>query len=941
MTDYKETLNLPKTAFPMRANLAQREPARAEQWRREKLYEQIRNARRGCERFILHDGPPYANGEIHIGHAVNKILKDIIVKSRVLDGLDVPYVPGWDCHGLPIEHKVEQRLVERGKTVTPKAFRAACRRFAAEQVEGQRRDFERLGVLGDWVHPYLTMDFQTEADILRVLGDIVAKGHLKRGYRPVHWCMDCGSALAEAEVEYEPHVSPAVDVRFPAVASADFAERFGVRVDPAAQLSVVIWTTTPWTLPANQAVTVHPELEYVLVAIEGGREYLVLAAALHEQALARYDVGAYEVVGRPCRGAELEYLQLRHPFYERVVPVVLGDYVTTDTGTGAVHTAPGHGSDDYLTGQRYDLPLDNPVDAAGRFLPGTALFAGQLVFDANTAIIELLATRDMLLKHERYEHSYPHCWRHKTPILFRATPQWFLNLESHGVRERTLGALPRLRWYPQWGEARMDAMVRNRPEWCISRQRNWGVPIALFVDRDSGAPHPRTAQLIEALAQRIEREGVDAWFELEPAELLGAEAERYEKVTDILDVWFDSGTTHTTVLERREELSQPADLYLEGSDQYRGWFQSSLLTSMMVRGAPPYRAVLTHGFTVDEQGRKMSKSRGNVVAPQAVMKTLGADVLRLWVASTDYRGEMAVSDEILKRTADAYRRIRNTARFLLGNLAGFDPARHAVAPEEMLVLDRWAMDRAWQIQHSVQQAYSEYDFHQVYQRVHHFCVLDMGGFYLDVIKDRQYTTQAESLARRSCQTAMHHIAEALTRWLAPILSFTAEEIWEHMPTPREPSVFLAEWYAGLRPLSEGPFDRAFWLRLLALREAVNKRIEELRNANVLGASLEAVVDIYCSAALKEEWEALGEELRFLLITSEARVHEFTACPAEAVTVALNDGTELALMVSPSTHVKCVRCWQRREDVGRDREHPDLCGRCVSNVAGAGEARRFA
>ncbi len=940
MTDYKETLNLPKTAFPMRANLAQREPQRTQQWHRADLYGQIREARRGRKRFILHDGPPYANGEIHIGHAVNKILKDIIVKSRVLDGLDAPYVPGWDCHGLPIEHKVEQCLVEAGKIVSPKDFRAACRRFAAEQVEGQRRDFQRLGVVGDWDHPYLTMDFKTEADTLRVLGELVAKGHLKRGYRPVHWCIDCSSALAEAEVEYESHTSPAVDVRFPAPNAAAFAECFDARIK-GSPLSVAIWTTTPWTLPANQAVAVHPDLEYVLVSVDGGREYLVLAAALHEEALARYRMGAFQIIGRPCRGAELEHLQLQHPFYERVVPIVLAEYVTTDTGTGAVHTAPGHGSDDYLTGQRYDLPLNNPVDARGRFIADTEFFAGQLVFDANLAIIELLEKRGMLLSHERYSHSYPHCWRHKTPILFRATPQWFLNLESNFVREQALAALPQIRWYPPWGEARMDAMVRNRPEWCISRQRNWGVPIALFVDRDSGTPHPHTTQLIESLAQRIEQSGIDAWFELAPEELLGDEANRYEKVTDILDVWFDSGTTHTTVLERREELSQPADLYLEGSDQYRGWFQSSLLTSMMLRAKPPYRAVLTHGFTVDEQGRKMSKSRGNVVAPQVVMKTLGADVLRLWVAATDYRGEMAVSDEILKRTADAYRRIRNTARFLLGNLAGFEPTRHRVAPERMLALDRWAVDRAWQLQQAVQEAYGNYDFHQIYQRVHHFCVLDMGGFYLDVVKDRQYTTQADSLARRSCQTAMCHIIEALVRWLAPILSFTAEEIWEHMPGPRESSVFLAEWYPALQPLEEGSFDRPFWAGILALREAVNKRIEELRNANVLGASLEAVVEIYCAAPLKRRWETLGEELRFLLITSEARVHDRAALPAEAVAATLSDGTELALVVGPSTHAKCVRCWQRRADVGTSPEHPELCSRCVSNVTGPGEMRRFA
>jgi isoleucyl-tRNA synthetase len=939
VSDYKDTLNLPSTSFPMRAGLAKSEPVRLARWREQGVYQRLREARRGRAPFILHDGPPYANGDIHIGHAVNKILKDIIVKSRSLDGCDAVYVPGWDCHGLPIEHKVEQTLGKAGTAVSERAFRDACRAFASEQVTGQSEDFQRLGVLGDWENPYLTMNPKTEANILRALGDIVRKGHLKRGFKPVHWCTDCRSALAEAEVEYDDHTSPAIDVRFQAKDGSALARLAGCTLDTRdTPVSIVIWTTTPWTLPANQAVALHPTLDYVLISVEHSRELVLLADDLHETALARYGIEHYGIVGR-CNGAQLEGLSLQHPFLPREVPVILGEHVTTDAGTGAVHTAPGHGADDFIVGQRYGLTLDNPVGDDGCFLNGD--FAGQFVFKANKSIVERLAERHALMHHEAYQHSYPHCWRHKTPILFRATPQWFLNLEAGNVRERTLAALSDVDWFPDWGEERMAAMVRNRPEWCISRQRNWGVPIALFVDRETGEPHPETDRLIEEVARRMERDGIDAWFELETESLLGDEAKQYDKVTDILDVWFDSGTTHATVLRSRDDLSYPADLYLEGSDQYRGWFQSSLLTSMMVNGEPPYRAVLTHGFTVDEQGRKMSKSRGNVIAPQSVMNELGADILRLWVASADYSGEIAVSDDILKRNADAYRRLRNTARFLLANLAGFEPARNALPPEQMLALDRWAVDRALQLQDQVIADSHQYDFHQLFQRVHHFCVLDMGGFYLDVIKDRQYTTQADSVARRSAQTALWHIAEALVRWLMPVLSFTADEIWEHLPGERTGTALETEWYSGLFALDAGLMNRAFWDEILQLRDTVAKQIEALRNAQTIGATLEAEVDLYCAEPLAARWGALGGELRFLLITSEARVHPLSQAPADALEGVLEDGSRFAFRVQPSPHEKCARCWHRQDDVGANAEHPLLCGRCLSNVAADGEARRFA
>ena len=932
MTDYKSTLNLPETEFPMRGNLSKREPEMLERWADMDIYAKIRAARAEAEKFILHDGPPYANGDIHIGHAVNKILKDFIIKARTLDGFDAPYVPGWDCHGLPIEHAIEKL---EGKAIQSNArkFRDACRAYAARQVDKQRADFKRLLVFGDWDKPYLTMDYQTEADIIRALAKIIANGHLDQGFKPVHWCVDCGSALAEAEVEYEEKHSPAIDVRFAVLDEESLLARCHHPVDHPGQgpVSVVIWTTTPWTLPANQAVALHPELEYVLVQCKdeyGNQERMVLAEALLKDCMARYDIAHYHVLGY-CQGNALEGLLLQHPFYPREVPIIVGGHVTTEAGTGAVHTAPGHGQDDYVVGSRYNLPVDNPVGGDGKFLPDTPLFAGKFVFNANQDVLDVLRAKGALVREMGVRHSYPHCWRHKTPIIFRATPQWFINLEQNSLRAKALEAIKDVNWVPDWGRQRIEGMVANRPDWCISRQRNWGVPIALFVHKETGALHPNTLELMEQAALLVEKEGVDAWFQLDPATLLPPEeVERYQKITDTLDVWFDSGVTHFTVLERHDQLHVPADLYLEGSDQHRGWFQSSLLASIGLRGTEPYKQVLTHGFTVDAQGRKMSKSLGNVVAPQQVTKSLGADILRLWVAATDYRAEMGVSDEILKRVADAYRRIRNTARFLLANMAGFDPAQHLVAPEDMLPLDRWAVDRAWQLQQDILKYYDEYAFHLIYQKVHHFCIIDMGSVYLDIIKDRQYTAQRDSLARRSAQTALYHIAEALVRWLAPILSFTAEEIWSYLPGKREESVFLAKWYPGLFALDESTeLDRTFWDQVFSVREAVNKQIETLRVEGKIGASLEAEVDLHCNGATAEALNKLADELRFVMITSAARVYR-------------EEGVALRIQVNPSNHTKCVRCWHRREDVGTHAEHPELCGRCVENI-GEGETRRFA
>ena len=947
MADYKHTLNLPKTDFAMRGNLAQREPEMLKRWQGMDLYGRIRKAAKGREKFVLHDGPPYANGEIHIGHAVNKILKDMIVKSRGLSGFDAPYIPGWDCHGLPIELNVEKKVGKAGVKVDARTFRKACREYAAKQVARQCEDFIRLGVFGDWGTPYLTMDYVFEADIVRALGKIVENGHLHKGSKPVHWCTDCGSALAEAEVEYEERTSPAIDVRFVVLDEEALLSRCDHVPGKSGHgpISVVIWTTTPWTLPANQAVCLNPELDYAVVQCEGvgehGPERLVLAEALLKDAVTRYELDQYEVVAY-CKGSVLEGLKLAHPFYEREVPIILGDHVTTDAGTGAVHTAPGHGQEDYAVGSRYHLKVDNPVGGDGKFLAGTELFAGEHVFSANNHVLEVLKTHGKLVHHASLRHSYPHCWRHKTPIIFRATPQWFISMDQHGLRKTAMSEISRIRWMPDWGQARIEGMVQNRPDWCVSRQRTWGVPITLFVHKQTGELHPRTAEFIEAVAKRIEFDGIDAWFEMKPEELLGDEASFYDKVTDTLDVWFDSGVTHYAVLERRKSLSFPADLYLEGSDQHRGWFQSSLLTSVAINNVAPYKAVLTHGFTVDAKGQKMSKSRGNVVAPQKVMNSLGADILRLWVAATDYRTEMTVSDEILKRVADSYRRMRNTARYLLSNLNGFEPERDLLPPEQMLALDRWAVDRASLLQEQMLAAYNDYQFHVIYQRLHNFCNVDMGSFYLDVIKDRQYTTKADSIARRSTQTAMYHIVEAMSRWLAPVLSFTADEIWQFIPGTRSESVFLEEWYRGLFPLEESAsMGRSFWKQVMEVREAVGKELERLRVAGGIGSSLDAEVDLYCGQEIHDLLAQLEDELRFVLLTSYARIHRETEKTEDAIHFKLSTNDEIWVAVSPSDHAKCVRCWHHREDVGSHDGHPELCGRCVENVDGSGEQRKFA
>ena len=944
--DYKATLHLPATDFPMRGDLPKREPDTLARWESQGLYAQLRENAKGRPLFVLHDGPPYANGAIHLGHAVNKILKDIIVKSKYLAGFDAPYIPGWDCHGLPIEIAIEKKFGKVGVKLDAVEFRQKCREYAESQIDLQRRDFKRLGVIGDWDNPYKTLDFRFEANEIRALAKIVANGHLTRGVKPVHWCFDCGSALAEAEIEYADKVSPAVDVAYAARDAQAVAKAFGTAVPADVEIALPIWTTTPWTLPASLAISIGGELEYALVegpAHDGKRRWLVLADALAARALQRYGVTDVVVHAR-VKGGALEGLLFAHPFYDtRDIPVLLGDHVSAEDGTGAVHTAPGHGQEDYVVSKQYGL-LDkytaaqlNPVDGRGVYLPSTPAahgveLAGLHIWKANDVIVDVLKQSGVLLAFSKMEHSYPHCWRHKTPIAFRATPQWFISMEQAHLRADALEAIKQVGWFPQWGEARIAGMVDGRPDWTISRQRTWGVPIALFVHRETGEPHPRSVELMRAVADRVEQGGVDVWYTLDAAELLGDEAKGYDKITDILDVWFDSGVTHEGVLLERG-LGKPADLYLEGSDQHRGWFQSSLLTGVAIDRQAPYKQCLTHGFTVDEHGRKMSKSLGNGIEPQDIMKTLGADILRLWIASADYSNEMSLSQEILKRNADAYRRLRNTARFLLSNLNGFDPARDLVAPADMVALDRWIVHRAFEVQEKIKAAYDRYDFAEIVQALLNFCSVDLGSLYLDVTKDRLYTMREDSRGRRSAQSAMYRIAEAFVRWIAPVLSFTADEMWAYLPGnglpgERAGNVLFATWYDGLAPLpADAALNAADFDQLLALREQVAKVLEPMRANGLIGAALEAEIAVSVNAATAAKWQPLAEELRFFFISGDVTVSEVGA-------------DEVFVLATPTTKAKCVRCWHHRTDVGAHAEHPELCGRCVSNIDGAGETREW-
>jgi isoleucyl-tRNA synthetase len=946
--DSKYPLNLPETSFPMRGDLAKREPAWLNSWQQRKVYQRIRSKRQGAKKFILHDGPPYANGDIHIGHAVNKILKDIIIKAKTMSGFDAPYVPGWDCHGLPIELVVEKA---HGKNIDPAKFRELCRAYAAEQVEKQKKDFIRLGVFGDWDNPYLTMAFDTEADIMRALGEIYKNGYLYQGSKPVHWCVDCGSALAEAEVEYEDVNSPAIDVAFRVVDNAALSQAFATTVSGDAY--AVIWTTTPWTLPANQAVSVNAELDYDLIQTSKG--LIILARELAEKTLARYSEEQTTVLGS-CKGEALRGLQLQHPFDDRQVPVITGDHVTTEAGTGLVHTAAAHGNDDWLV-MRANFPTEKPrvlIGGDGKFFNSELVefveIRGLSRQDANKIILAKLQENGVLFGSARLNHSFPHCWRHKTPLMQLATHQWFIGMNSVGtdgkpLREQANTAVDATEFFPSWGRARLEAMIKNRPDWCVSRQRNWGVPMPFFVHKETGAPHPDTLNLLEIVCKQVEQQGVEAWFSLDGDAFLSqhapADAAQYKKVTDTLDVWFDSGATHYAVIRSaqhptlaaeaklRAAAGKPvADLYLEGSDQHRGWFQSSLLTGCAIDGHAPYNALLTHGFVVDGAGHKMSKSKGNVVAPQKVMDTYGADILRLWVASTDYSGELTISDEILKRVADGYRRIRNTLRFLLSNLADFDAGKDLLPVEQWLEIDRYALHLTHELQAGILADYDHYEFHLAVQKFVGFCSEDLGGFYLDILKDRLYTSGETSHARRAAQSALYHITHALMRLMAPILSFTADEIWQTLGLDAVATVFEEDWY-GLPAHGLSDSRLQHWQILIDLRSQAAKQIELLRAEGKVGSSLQAELEFHVAGEAFAALSSLQDDLRFVTITSAATTYQVADAAAHKI------------LVKPSAYQKCDRCWHYRADVGSDAAHPTICGRCVSNLFGSGEVRTYA
>ena len=926
MTDYSKTVNLLESPFPMRGNLAKREGGWLKSWYEHKRYEKLREIAQGRPKFILHDGPPYANGDIHIGHAANKILKDIILRSKTLAGFDAPYVPGWDCHGLPIELMVEKL---HGKDIPAARFRELCREYAKEQIARQKKDFMRLGVMGDWAHPYLTMDFQTEAETVRALGEIYLAGYLYRGEKPVQFCLDCGSSLAEAEVEYKDKISPAVDVAYRFKDNAALARAFGLS-EIGGEAFAVIWTTTPWTLPASQAISAGADVVYQLIDTPKGK--LVLAKDLAEEALKRYGFNNSAVLAE-TGGAKLENLHLEHPFLERDIPMLNGDHVTTEAGTGLVHTAPSHGLDDYFVCLKYGIELDNPVNGEGRYRSDVPRVAGLTVWEANPVITEWLQENGRLLANTKIEHSYAHCWRHKTPLIYRATGQWFIGMDKAGhdgktLRNKAMKAVDDTEFFPAWGRARLEAMIEGRPDWVVSRQRYWGTPMTFFVHKESGELHPKSAELLEEVAKRIEKKGIEAWFSLDAKELLGEEAADYEKLNDTLDVWFDSGSTHFSVLKQREELAWPADLYLEGSDQHRGWFQSSMLIGCATVGRAPYKQLLTHGFVVDQNGRKMSKSLGNVVAPQEVYNEFGADILRLWTASTDYSGELAISKEILKRVTESYRRIRNTLSFLFANLSDFSPIEHAVPQDQMVEIDRYAMILARQLQERLAgDFYPRYAFHFAVKDIVAFCSEDLGAFYLDILKDRLYTTQADSHARRSAQTALYHITRSLVLLISPILCFTGEEAWDIIGGGEEDSVLFHTWheFPSINEKSEEALLKK-WQAVREVREAVTAAIEPLRADKSVGSSLQAEVAVTAPDALAGYLKALGEELRFALLVSEVSVAK---------------GDELTVAAKVSGGEKCERCWHYTDDVGSVAAHPTLCARCAENVSGKGETRHYA
>ena len=922
--NYKETLNLPKTAFPMKANLVKKEPEMLQMWESIDLYKLIRESSEGRKRFHLHDGPPYANGHIHMGTAFNKVLKDIIIKSRQMAGFDAPYVPGWDCHGLPIEHRVDGELGDRKLEMSQAEVRGFCRRYAEKYIDIQRNEFKRLGVLGEWENPYLTMNYPYEATIVREFGKFALSGSLVRSKKPIYWCISCRTALAEAEVEYDEHSSPSIFVKFPMISDMDqLAPVLGGK-----QVSMIIWTTTPWTIPANLAIALHPGLKYAAVEI-GDNQVMILAEGLLDLCMDTFGIESYEVL-KLFKAADLENLEARHPLYDRPSVIVLAPYVTLEAGTGCVHTAPGHGREDYETGLQYHLETYSPVDDSGCFTPDVGYFAGMEVFEANGAVKDKLSEVGALIREEEITHEYPHCWRCKKPVIFRSTEQWFISMEKNDLRKNALDAIRRVSWIPSWGEDRIFKMIANRPDWCVSRQRAWGVPITVLFCEACDEP-VITEEIIEHVSGMVEKSGADIWFTKPEKELVppgtrcpNCGADHFRRETDILDVWFDSGVSYAAVMENREYLDSPADLYLEGSDQHRGWFHSSLLCSVGTRKEAPYKGVLTHGFVVDGTGKAMHKSSGNVIAPEELIKSYGAEILRLWVAGEDYRDNIRLSKEILQRLTEAYRRIRNTCRYLLGNLNDFDWETDQVPYSQMEELDRWALNRLQELNGRVLKAYEDFNFHLVYHNLHNFCVLDLSSFYLDIIKDRLYTSPKKSVARRSAQSAMHEILEALVRLMAPVLSFTADEIWQHMAGKERPLSVHTETFLPLNKIYQDIELAERWEEIISVRKEVTKVLELARKEKRIGHPLDASVVLGLSPQLAEKLSPYEDRLRSIFIVSSVDLVEIDQVEGgvESETV-----PGLKVEVSPSSDPKCERCWIHDPSVGDDQNHPNTCKRC--------------
>ena len=919
--NYRDTLNLPQTELSMKAGLPKKEPEILDFWNDIGLYKKIRQQNLNNKKFILHDGPPYANGAIHLGHSVNKILKDITIKSKTLQGLDAPYVPGWDCHGLPIELNVEKKHGKRSELVqNKKMFQEACKEYALTQIESQKKDFIRLGVLGEWDNPYKSLDSSFEANAVRALGRIYEAGHIEKGEKPVHWCQDCGSALAEAEVEYQDKTSKSIDVAFKANEQSlkKLNEVFATNIVDG--ISFVIWTTTPWTIPSNVAVCINPELDYALIKLDG--EHLVIAEAMIELCMERWGTTS-ELVSKTL-GKNLVDISLIHPFIDRNSELLHGDHVTTEAGTGCVHTAPAHGLDDYFICKKHGIETFKALNSKGFFKEEFEFIAGLPASKADPLVIEKLNEVKALVNCEDFHHSYPHCWRHKSPLIFTSTAQWFISMNKSGLLNEALQSISGVSWEPSWGEQRIEGMLTDRPDWCISRQRNWGVPITLVVHKESGAIHPNQSELFKQFANLIEENGISSWESLDLNEFID-DGDSYIKITDSLDVWFDSGVTHFAVSEQRFEEGIVADLYLEGSDQHRGWFQSSLLTSIAMNGRAPYKAVLTHGFVVDENGRKQSKSLGNVVSPQKVWDSLGADILRLWVASADFRSEMVASDEILKRVSDQYRRIRNTFRFILGNLNDFDESKKILF-EDQIELDKWIVLETSKLQEDVLKLYESYSYHNVVQKIHNFCVNELGGIYLDIVKDRLYTCKDSSHARQSCQTSLNYVLNTMVRLTAPILSFTSEEIWQTHPSLKgqNESIFLSKYFESKQE-GECVISSSDWARIFEIKDIVNQSIERLRNENKLKGSLDSNVIISANEEDKSILDKLGSELHFVFISSQASVI---------------DGDTLSIQIDQMSDDKCTRCWHRDSTVGESKDHPEICSRCEENIDQSGESRSF-